>query len=425
MHKVLVIAYYFPPMGLSGVQRTLKFVKYLKLYGWEPTVITTGDVAYFAHDESLQKELEETRVRVIRVAGAEPNSLLSKHGTIKLPSEFVRKIFNRLSQTFFIPDNKISWAKRAFQKAIEILSTEHFDCVFISGPPFSQFDAFSSIKKVHNIPLILDYRDLWYDSYFAFYPTPFHRFLHKKKEYKALKTADRIIVTNRKIKEKLLNTFPFLTFDDIVIIPHGYDPEDFDKTSSQPKISNKMVLMYSGIFMEYNTPEYFLRAFKQLTIEKTDIASNIELHFVGFLGKENKKLISNLKLQSFIKDHGYMNHDETITKLISSDVLWLMVGKRKNIDAILPGKMNEYFGTKKPIIACVPDGAAKLAATEYKAAFITEPDNVNQIKDVISLVYKLYKDGSLPTPDENFINSLRRDLLTEQFAKQLNKFLRV
>ena len=135
-------------MGLSGVQRTLKFVKYLKLYGWEPTVITTDDVAYFAHDESLQKELEETGVRVIRVAGTEPNSLLSKHGTIKLPSEFVRKIFNRLSQTFFIPDNKISWSKKAFQKAIEILSTEHFDCVFISGPPFSQFDAFSSIKKV-------------------------------------------------------------------------------------------------------------------------------------------------------------------------------------------------------------------------------------------------------------------------------------
>ena len=182
MHKVLVIAYYFPPMGLSGVQRTLKFVKYLKNNNWEPTVITTGKVAYFAHDESLQKELDETGVRVIRVEGAEPNSLLSKHGTIKLPSEFVRKTFNRLNQTFFIPDNKISWAKKAFKKAIEILSAEHFDCVFITGPPFSQFDVFSSLKKVHNIPLILDYRDLWYDSYFAFYPTPFHRLVHKKKE---------------------------------------------------------------------------------------------------------------------------------------------------------------------------------------------------------------------------------------------------
>ena len=425
MHKVLVIAYYFPPMGLSGVQRTLKFVKYLKQNNWEPTVITTGKVAYFAHDESLQKELDETGVRVIRVEGAEPNSLLSKHGTIKLPSEFIRKTFNRLNQTFFIPDNKISWSKKAFKKAIEILSAEHFDCVFITGPPFSQFDAFSGIKKYHNIPILFDYRDLWYDSYFAFYPTPFHKIIHKKKEYRALKTADRIIVTNRKIKEKLLNFYPFLTFDDVVIISHGYDQEDFDKIIAQPKPQNKMVLMYSGIFMVYNTPEYFLKAFKQLTIERTDIASNIELHFVGFLGKENKKLISTLKLQSFVKDHGYVNHNESIAKLKSADVLWFMVGKKRNIDTILPGKVYEYIGSRKPIIACVPEGAAKIAAIEYTAAFITEPYNIEQIKNTILETYNLFKAGKLPIPDENLVESFRRDVLTEQLAKQLNKVLKV
>jgi glycosyltransferase involved in cell wall biosynthesis len=425
MHKVLVIAYYFPPMGLSGVQRTLKFVKYLKNNNWEPTVITTGKVAYFAHDDSLQKELDETGVRVIRVEGAEPNSLLSKHGTIKLPSEFIRKTFNRLSQTFFIPDNKISWAKKAFKKAIEILTTEHFDCVFVTGPPFSQFDVFSSLKKVHNIPLILDYRDLWYDSYFAFYATPFHRLLHKKKEYKALKAADLIIVTNRKLKEKLLNIFPFLTFSDVVIISHGYDQEDFDTINAQPKSQNKMVLMYSGIFLVYNTPEYFLKAFKQLTIERTDISSSIELHFVGFLNKENQKLIRKLNLQPFVKDHGYVNHIESIAKLKSADVLWFMVGKRRNIDTILPGKVYEYIGSRKPIIACVPEGAAKMAAIEYKAAFITEPDNVQQIKNTILEAYNLFKAGKLPIPDESIVESFRRDLLTEQLAKQLNKVLRV
>jgi glycosyltransferase involved in cell wall biosynthesis len=425
MHKVLVIAYYFPPMGLSGVQRTLKFVKYLRNYSWEPTIITTGDVAYFAHDESLQKELDETGVRVIRVEGAEPNSLLSKHGTIKLPSEFVRKTFNRLSQTFFIPDNKISWAKKAFKKAIEILSCEHFDCVFITGPPFSQFDIFSSLKKMHNIPLILDYRDLWYNSYFAFYPTPFHRLLNKQKEYKALKAADLIIVTNRKLKEKLLKVFPFLTFSDVVIISHGYDQEDFDTIIAQPKPQNKMVLMYSGIFLVYNTPEYFIKAFKQLAIERTDIASNIELHFVGFLNKENQKLIRKLNLQSFVKDHGYVNHIESIAKLKSADILWFMVGKRKNIDTILPGKVYEYIGSRKPIIACVPEGAAKMAATEYKASFITEPDNIDQIKNTIIQVFKLYKSGKLPVPDEQYIEGFRRDLLTEQLAKQMNKILKV
>jgi hypothetical protein len=123
MFKVLVVAYYFPPMGLSGVQRTLKFVKYMKNYNWEPTVVTSGNVAYFAHDNSLQKELVDTDVRIIRVSGSrEPNSLLSKMGTMKLPSEFIRNIFDKISQSIFIPDNKISWAKLAYKKIDEILS---------------------------------------------------------------------------------------------------------------------------------------------------------------------------------------------------------------------------------------------------------------------------------------------------------------
>jgi glycosyltransferase involved in cell wall biosynthesis len=425
MHKVLVIAYYFPPMGLSGVQRTLKFVKYLKNYNWEPTVVTTGKVAYFAHDESLKKEVEDTGLRIIRVAGSDPNSMLSSKGTVKLPSEFIRNTFNKLSQIFFIPDNKISWAKKAYKKVIEILANEHFDCIFITGPPFSQFDIFSSLKQSHNIPLVLDYRDLWYDSYFSFYLTPFHRFLNKKKEYRALKAAELIIVTNRKLKEKLINTYQFLTFNDVVIVSHGYDQQDFDNITAQPKSQNKMVIMYSGIFMVYSTPKYFLEAFKQLTIERTDIASNIELHFVGLLRKENQNLIRKLKLQSFIRDHGYVNHIESIAKLKSADVLWFMVGRRKNIDAILPGKVYEYFGTRKPVIACVPDGAAKMVANEYKASFITEPDNVDQIKKTFIQVYQQYKEGSLPVPDEKYVEGFRRDVLTEQLAKELNKVLKI
>ena len=425
MHKVLVIAYYFPPMGLSGVQRTLKFVKYLKNYNWEPTVITTGKVAYFAHDESLKKEVEDTGVRIIRVAGSDPNSMLSSKGTVKLPSEFIRNTFNKLSQIFFIPDNKISWAKKAYKKVVEILANEHFDCIFITGPPFSQFDIFSSLKQSHNIPLVLDYRDLWYDSYFSFYLTPFHRFLNKKKEYRALKAAELIIVTNRKLKEKLINTYQFLTFNDVVIVSHGFDQQDFDNIAAQPKSQNKMIIMYSGIFMVYSTPKYFLEAFKQLTIERTDIASNIELHFVGLLRKENQNLIRKLKLQSFIRDHGYVNHIESIAKLKSADVLWFMVGRRKNIDAILPGKVYEYFGTRKPVIACVPDGAAKMVANEYKASFITGPDNIDQIKKTFIQVYQQYKEGSLPVPDEKYVEGFRRDVLTEQLAKELNKVLKI
>jgi glycosyltransferase involved in cell wall biosynthesis len=425
MHKVLVIAYYFPPMGLSGVQRTLKFVKYFKNYCWEPTVITTSEVGYFAHDQSLQKELDETGIRVIRIAGKEPNSFLARFGTLKLPREFIRKFLNKISQTFFIPDNKVSWARNAVKKTLEVINSENFDLIFVTGPPFSLFYEFSKFKKHCHIPFFFDYRDIWYESYFAFYPTPIHRILHKKMEYKSLKAADKISVTNRIAKEKLIKTYNFLTYNDIIIISHGFDHEDFERIPAQPKSKNRMSLMYSGIFMVYNSPKYLLKAFKELTIERPDISKNIELHFVGFLRKENTSLIKKLKLQEFVFDHGYLNHDESIAKIKSADVLWMMVGKRKNIDSILPGKLYEYMGTKKPILGCVPEGAAKLALSEYPASFVCEPDNINQIKETIIKLFDLYKRNEFPGVDEELLAKYRRDFLTEQLTKQMNNILKV
>lgn len=424
MLKVLVITYYFPPLGLSGVQRTLKFVKYMKKYGWEPTVLTTGNAGYFAHDNTLLKEAEHAGVKIIRTEAFDPNSLLSKFGTIKVPPEKVRKLLNRLSQTFFIPDNKKSWSKKAFQKAKEILEKENFDVVYITAPPFSSFYYLRKLKKLFNIPIHFDYRDLWFESYFSFYPTPIHKWMHKRMEYLSLKAADKITVTNRRIKEKIIKDHKFVTFNDVVILPHGYDLEDFENVQPVPKPNDKMILTYSGIFMEYNTPKYFLLAFKKLTRERPDIASKINLHFVGYLRRENQKLILKLDLEEYVKDHGYMSHKDAVRKLISSDVLWLMVGKKKNIDAILPGKLLEYVGSKKPIIGCVPDGAAKNILEEYGASFITEPDDIDEIKNTLIKVYELYKKSELPSPNDEMLQKYRRDYITEQLTKQMQSIVK-
>jgi glycosyltransferase involved in cell wall biosynthesis len=424
MFKVLVIAYYFPPLGLSGVQRTLKFVKYMSPHGWQPTVITTGNIAYYAHDKSLKDELNKLDINVIRISSFDPNTVLAKLGTVKMPGEKIRKVLNMLSQTFFIPDNKISWSKKAFDTASEVLSKDKYDVIFVSAPPFSAFKISAKLKNKYDIPLVVDYRDLWYKSYFAFYPTPLHSYLHKRMEYSSLKVADKVIVTNRKIKEKLLNMYKFLTFDDIVIIPHGFDPEDFSMIKPSPKTTDKMILTYSGIFLEYNSPKYFLEAFKQITMERPDIAMKIELHFVGHLRKENQHLVKKLKLEEFVKDFGYMNHDEAVRKVLSSDVLWFMIGRKRNIDAILPGKMFEYFGSGKPVIACIPEGAAKSVATEYGASFITKPEDVNAIKEALFKVYQLYVNKQLPSPDKNFIDKHRRDFLTETLIKQFQLLIK-
>jgi len=424
MHKVLVVAYYFPPMGLSGVQRTLKFVKYMKNYDWDPTVITTASVGYFAHDESLTKEAESSDIRIIRVGAKEPNALLSKFGTIKPPRESVRKILSRINQTFFIPDNKISWSKLAAKKVKKLLKNERFDALYVTVPPFSSFYYLRKLKKEFDVPIIVDYRDLWFGSYFAFYPTPVHKTLHKRIEYLSLKAADKVVVTNRKIKEKLIKTYKFLTFNDVIIIPHGFDPQDFENVQQEPKFNDKMIITYSGIFMEYNTPKYFLHAFKNLVIERPDIASKIQLNFVGYLGKENKAHVTKLKLEEFVKELGYMNHKEAVKKIISSDLLWLMIGRKRNIDAILPGKLLEYMGSQKPILGCVPEGVAKMMLEEYGASFITEPDDVDEIKNTLIKVYELYKKNELPKPDENLLQKYRRDVLTEQLTKELQSIMK-
>jgi len=424
MFKVLVIAYYFPPMGFSGVQRTLKFVKYMRRYNWEPTVLTTEATGYYAHDLSLLKEVEENNINVVRVSGKDINSLLANKGTMKMPKEWVRKLLSRISSTVFIPDNKIGWANKAIEKARELLKNENFDVIFVSGPPFSTVNMAVELKKEFDIPLVVDYRDLWYGYQFAFYPTPVHRYLHKKMEYRALKKADKITCTNRKMKEKLINFYQFLSFEDIVIVTHGFDPDDFLKVKIEQKKSNKMYLTYSGSFYEYITPKYFLQAFKEISLERPEIAANIELHFVGYLRSENMKLIRKLKLQEFIKTYGYLDHQEALSKTMMADVLWFMVGNGRNADTISSGKLYEYIGTKKPIIACVPDGALKQSAQEYGASFITAPDNITEIKNAIIKSYELYRTNSFPQPNVDFIEKHRRDLLTEQLVKQFQFLIR-
>ena len=418
MFKVLVIAYYFPPMGLSGVQRTLKFVKYMKDYNWEPTILTTAPVGYYAHDKSLESEAEKINLNVVRVNGKGINAKLSKRGTIKMPPEIIRKTLSFVSNTFFVPDNKKGWSNHALEKGREILKNNPFDLIFVSAPPFSTINLAVKLKKEFDLPLVIDYRDLWYGNQFTTYPSPFHKYLHKKMEYAALKAADKIIATNRKMKEKILNNFKFLTFEDIFIIPQGYDPKDFEKLKTEHKPNNKLRFAYSGLFYGFITPKYFLKAFKELTIERPDITANIELHFIGYLRNENKKLIRKLKLQEFVVEHGYLDHSDALTKAMASDVLWITVGYTRNVDTHSSGKLYEYFGTRKPILVSVPDGALKTAAEDYKASFITNPEDIPNIKKQIIKIYELYKSNELPVPDEDFIEKHRRDFLTEQLTKQ-------
>ncbi len=426
MFKVLVIAYYYPPMGLSGVQRTLKFTKYMSKYNWEPTVLTTGKTAYFAHDLSLLKEVEQNGISVVRTDSFDINSLLSKFGTVRMPNEKIRKFLSNLSKTFFIPDNKVPWTLKAYKKAKSLLNEEKYDMIFVSIPPFSSFRLANRLKKEFDIPLIVDYRDLWYGNHFAYYPTPYHKMRHKKLEDSALRNADHIIAVNRNIKEKLLTTYPFLKFEEVSIISHGYDPLDFEglEHEQDERLLKKIRITYSGIFYENVTPKYFLKAFKLLTNSHPEIAERFELHFIGHFRRENEKIIKKYNLHRFAHIHGYMNHEDVLRKIISTDVLWVMLGTGNNMSTVSAGKLYEYFGTKKLILATVPDGASRSSAEEYNSSIITSPDNIEEIRNAFIKIYEMFEKNDVPEPNDDFVKNHDRDYLTKQLTQQFQFHLR-
>lgn len=414
--KALIIAYYFPPMGYSGVQRIAKFVKYMVDFGWEPVVLTIQPKSYYAFDFTLLKELEERNIRIVRTGSNDPTQKIFNQKKIR--SEFLRKIFNRISQTFFLPDNKIFWMKSALKEARKLLKEEKFDIIFAPAPPYTDFRIGAKLKQEFDIPLILDYRDAWFDDGLSFYPTPVHRWIVKKMERKVLHSSNKIIAYTRQIKEHILKHYPFISPDEIAIIPHGYDEEDFNIEFQSTKPINKLRITYSGAFYEERTPKFFLKAVEKLFYERPDIENQVEFMFVGNFPKYYYHKIQKGKLKSSFVFTGYVDHKTNIKHLLDSDVLWLMIRHSKNPHLYATGKLFEYIGTGKPILALVPkNGAAAQILKDYKASFLVEPDDVEGIKNALIEIFELFKSDQIPQANPELINSLERKRLTQELIK--------
>jgi glycosyltransferase involved in cell wall biosynthesis len=420
VNKVLVIAYYFPPMGLSGVQRTLKFVKYLPDYNWEPTVLTVTPTAYYALDYGMLRELNESGIRTVRTNSLDPTRLFESGKPVRMPHEKLRNFLSGISQAIFIPDNKIGWKHDAIRAGRTLLEEEEFNVIFSTAPPYTCHLIGAALSKEFNIPLVLDFRDSWLDNPLHFYITPFHRMIHQKLEKKVLKTSNRIITINRRIKELMLRRYRFLSYNDVAIIPQGYDPEDFrvDNILGLP-FSKKMRFTYAGTFYRNRTPKYFLRALSEVLREHPDLGEKIEAVFIGTFRKENIAMIESLGLSDVVKVFGYLDHKSTVRYLMTSDVLWMTVGNGKGEDQISTGKLYEYIGSRKPILGLVPDGIAKATILESGAGKALNPDDVPGIKRAILEYYQLWAKKLLPKIPLDYAENFDRVRLTGELAREL------
>ncbi len=396
-------------MGLSGVQRTFKFSKYLPDYNLTPIILTTKANNYYAFDEELLSELPEN-VLIYRTTAKEKTRKINP-----FPNLFLQNIGRYFLSFFYQPDTKIKWFKKAYTLAEQIIKEHSIDVILTTAPPFTDFLIAYELFKKYDIPFVIDYRDIWVDNPYHFFPTPYHKSKNIDLEHEILATASRIIVTTRFSKETLLRRYKFLNHSDITIIPHGYDQDDFNDLSNKNNKNDKLVITHSGLFQDDRTPKYFLKALSNLKKNRPDIYNNLEVRFVGLMRPAHSKLIKKYNLQDICIEYGYVTHKENIRLLQDSDILWLMM--KDNVRS--PGKLYEYLGARKAIFINSPAGNMRQIAVDTKAAFYTEADDIADIEKKIIEMFNLWKVNRLPIPNEDYVRQYDRKYLTGMLSKEL------
>jgi len=418
MKNVLFIVYYFPPMGGSGVQRPLKFVKYLRSYGWNPIVLTPKPGAYHTFDETLEKELQESETEVFRVDAKTPfHTAGQKPRKIDFIPGWIAKPLRKISTFFWLPDNKTGWIEPGVTMGEQLIKKKDIKAIFSTAPPYSNHLIAERLKKITGVPVIMDMRDDWLESHLIKYPTPYHKKKMAKIESMALGSADIITVINKDtqygISKRLQQS------SKVKLLNQGFDPEDFSGTESVK--TEKLIFLYSGLFYGERTPETFLKAAASFLSKNHDAKSKIEFWFQGGLDDSYKELVKKLQIENIVIDLGYVPHRQAVQNLIKADVLWLIVGHSHKANQVTVGKMFEYFGTKTPILGLVPEGSSKDLLDAYGAGFVSEPRDVKETEEQIAQIFKLWEYGRIPEPNEDFIQNYNRKNITGELAKLLDE----
>lgn len=366
MKKVLIILYYWPPAGGPGVQRWLKFCKYLPEFGVQPILYLPENPDYPLRDESLLKEVPEN-IQILRTKIWEPYALAKKFS--KDAGKFQAGQFdksarqswkNRLSVfirgNFFIPDARVFWVKPSVKFVQKFLEKDGQDIqtIITTGPPHSLHLIGFGLKKIFpEKKWLADFRDPWTEiSYFnELKLSHWARKKHQQLEKKVFQSADITIATSfadaENFREKGAHA---------ITITNGFDEADFSETSP-PKTDNIFRITYSGVLEQLRNPLIFWESLENFLAKNPQYQENLELAFVG---KVDEKILTDLKKYRFfhtIKLYGYLSHAESLKILQISDALLITNFPDEKHGGILPGKLYEYLAVRKPIISIGPKHA--------------------------------------------------------------------
>jgi glycosyltransferase involved in cell wall biosynthesis len=360
MNRVLIITYYWPPGSGAGVQRWLKFSKYLSSFGWQPFILTVDpDYAAFpAIDNSLHSEISND-LTVYKTKATDYFRLYRKDKT-KIPSagfagnddkSIKGKILRFIRGNFFIPDPRKGWNKFALRKACEIIENEGINHIITTSPPHStQLIGLKLKQKFPDIKWIADLRDPWTDIYYygQFYPTLISKRIDQSYERQVLKSADKIMTVGKSLKDLFSFKVPGIA-EKVIIITNGYDEDDF--SGLIPTSPDIFTVSYIGTLSDSYPVSGFLEALHSFT----ESGKKIRLRFVGTVSSGQKELILSKTENSFVEFVPYVDHAAAIRYMLDTTVLLLIIPDHRTNKSIITGKLFEYLASGKSIICLGPE----------------------------------------------------------------------
>jgi len=364
MNKVLIVTYYWPPSGGAGVQRWLKFSKYLPEFGWEPIILTVDpeSAAYPVTDFSLKEDLPSS-IKVYSTPAINYFGIYKKDIS-KIPSAgFANSIDNTLKGkllrfirgNFFLPDPRKGWNKYAYKKACELIETEGIKNIITTSPPHStQLVGLKIKKKYPALNWIADLRDPWTDIYYykQFYPTFFSKLIDLGYEESVLRKADKIITVGASLKNLFSAKVKGIE-SKTEVITNGYDKDDFSGMIAETP--SKFTITYVGTLSDIYPVDGFLNALYSFKEKRNEFI----LRFIGTVSQKQKDLIQSKTGASIVEFIPYVDHTEAIKYMLNTSVLLLIIPDHQSNKSIITGKLFEYLASGKPIVCLGPaDGDA-------------------------------------------------------------------
>jgi glycosyltransferase involved in cell wall biosynthesis len=427
MVRALLVSYAFPPVGGAGVQRVLKLVKYLPACGVVPTVLTSTAKSVPVHDRTLEREVP-AGVEVLRARTLEPGyakkqlAWTAQSATEKTLGVRLTRAALGLARQVLVPDPQVLWLPAAGVTLARRLSSRRADdVVFISGPPFSQFLLAALARLRPATAVVFDYRDEWTTTG-AEYEMAGSPRAYELLERRLVEKAHVITTATDEFKRTLLRRFPFLDERRIIVIPNGYDPEDFPADLPSPP-TDRFVLAYVGTVFRVTSARGFLAGLRLFHEREPELARRLETRFVGRIVATETRYFEGSDALG-VRRLGYVEHERAIRELAASHTALVLLDEVQGASRIYPAKIFEIMHLGRPCLALAPEGALTGLVRRCRAGDVVHPSDAPAIAEALGRAVRRFLSDPAAVPDRAIgVEQFDRREQAREFASAFRKAL--